>query len=336
MIVKTVSVLGAGGWGTALAIHLNNRTFKTRLWARNAEYAAWLKRYRENTKYLAGISIPESVKITADLPEALDGTDLIVLAVPSQFCRSVLIHVMASYPKDTPVVSVAKGIENETLLLPTEVVKDVIGRVRVGVLSGPSHSEEVARHLPTSVVASSKDADLMKTLQQVFTGDRLRVYTNPDLIGVEFGGASKNVIAIAAGICEGMGLGDNARAALVSRGLVEMARLGTAMGAKKNTFFGLSGMGDLVTTCYSPYGRNRDVGFRIGKGQKLSQVLNGMSKVAEGVQTSQSILQLAKKHNLEMPISHEVYRMLFEDKDPAAAVKDLMVRAPKSEVEDLI
>ncbi len=335
-MVKTITILGAGGWGTALAIHLNNRSYKVRLWGRNPEYVSWLRRYRENTKYLPGISISESIKLTSELPEALEETNLMVMAVPAQFCRSVLIHLMGALPKDTPIVSVTKGIENETLMLPSEIIKYTLGRVRVGVLSGPSHSEEVARHLPASVVVSSKDADLMKLLQSVFTGDRLRVYTNPDLVGVEFGGAAKNVVAIASGICEGMALGDNARAALVSRGLVEMARLGTAMGAKKNTFFGLSGLGDLVTTCYSPYGRNREVGFKIGKGTKLSQVLQGMAKVAEGVATAQSIVQLAKKHEVEMPISQEVYRMLYEDKDPAVAVKDLMLRTPKSEVEDLI
>lgn len=333
---KNVLVLGAGGWGTALAIHLHKKSFSVRLWGHRAEYVDWLRRYRENTRYLPGISIPQGIDITAELKSALNGTDVMVMAVPTQVCRSVLIHLVEHAHKDGVVVSVAKGIENETLLRPSEIIKDVLGKVRVAVLSGPSHSEEVARHLPASVVVASKDDDLSRSIQQAFASEHLRVYTNPDMVGVELGGGLKNVVAIAAGICDGLGLGDNAKSALLARGMIEIARLGVALGAKKSTFFGISGLGDLVTTCVSPFGRNREVGLKLGKGQKLAQILAGMEKVAEGVWTTRSARALARKHNIEVPITQEVYRVLFEDKDPAQAVRDLMLRTPKSEAEDLI
>ncbi|MBI3272934.1 MAG: NAD(P)-dependent glycerol-3-phosphate dehydrogenase [Planctomycetes bacterium] len=333
---KKVLVLGAGGWGTCLAIHLHRKGHQTRLWGHSAEYVEWLRRYRENTRYLPGISIPEDIEITSELRAAVEGLDLLVMAVPTQFCRSVLIHLVEFFPKDGAVVSVSKGIENDTLLRPSDIIRDVLGKVRVAVLAGPSHCEEIARCLPTIVVASSKDEDLSRQVQQTFVAEHLRVYTNPDMVGVEFGAAVKNVIAIAAGILDGLALGDNAKASLLSRGMIEIARLGVALGAKKNTFFGISGLGDLVTTCVSPYGRNREVGFRIGKGQKLSAVLSGMEKVAEGVWTTRSARALARKHNVDSPIIQEVFRVLYEDKDPAHAVRDLMVRSPKSEAEDLI
>ncbi|MBI5369032.1 MAG: NAD(P)-dependent glycerol-3-phosphate dehydrogenase [Planctomycetes bacterium] len=333
---KHVLVLGAGGWGTCLAVHLHRKGLDTRLWGHRPEYVDWLRRYRENTRYLPGVSIPEGIEICAELKPALAGIDYLVMAVPTQVCRSVLIHLVEHVHEGLAVVSVSKGIENETLLRPSDIIKDVLGKVRVAVLSGPSHAEEVARQLPTSLVAASKDDDLARQVQHLFSADSLRVYTNPDMVGVELGGAVKNVIAVAAGICDGLGLGDNAKASLLARGMIEIARLGVALGAKKSTFSGLSGFGDLVTTCVSGFGRNREVGMKIAKGQKLSEILAGTEKVAEGVWTTRSVRTLARKHNVDAPINLEVYRVLFEDKDPAQAVRDLMLRAPKSEAEDLI
>jgi len=228
-------------------------------------------------------------------------------------------------------VSVAKGIENRTLLRPSQIVSDVLGRAPVAALSGPSHAEEVARGLPTTVAVASRNAELARRVQRLFMTDRFRVYTNNDLVGVELGGAVKNIIAIAAGICDGLGLGDNAKAALLTRGLAEMIRLGVAMGARRETFAGLAGMGDLITTCMSPYGRNRAVGVQLGQGRKLKEILAGMEQVAEGVRTTRSVRALARRRGVEMPITEQCYRVLFRGKDPTRAVSDLMRRAAKDE-----
>lgn len=331
--MKHTLVFGAGGWGTALALVLRESRQNPVLVARREDFAAQLRADRENRTYLPGITLPPDLDIAAGVPD-LASAGLFVLAVPTQFVRAALAPLAGAFPHDLPVVSVVKGIEVGTLLRVSEVVRDVLGRVKVAVLSGPSHAEEVARRLPTAVVAASNYEGLAQQTQQAFMTERFRVYTHSDMKGVELGGAVKNVIAIAAGICDGMGLGDNAKAGLVARGLVEISRLGHAMGARKTTFYGISGMGDLVTTCYSPYGRNRAVGLAIGKGKKLGQILSEMKMVAEGVESTRSVLALARRHRVPMPIVEEVHRVLFEDKDPRAAVADLMTRGAKSEVED--
>ncbi len=328
----TFAILGDGAWGTAIALLLAaNPEHRVRLWSARAENARLLRERRENVRLLPGVPIPEAVHLTADVAEAAAGADLWVAAVPTVYLRSTLQPVAGALRGDRPVLSLAKGLENETFLRPTEILRQVLGVRHVAVLSGPSHAEEVSRGLPTTVVAASADLDLARWVQQCFSTDRFRVYTNLDLIGVELGGALKNVIGIAAGISDGLSFGDNAKAALLTRGLVEMARLGVALGAEHATFFGLAGLGDLLTTCVSRHGRNRHVGQRLARGEKLPDILAGMSMVAEGVYTTRSVHEKAARMGIEMPITEQVYRVLYESKDPRAAVNDLMLREPKGE-----
>lgn len=333
--MKRILILGDGGWGTALAIVLHEKGHLVTVWGHSHQYVEYLSKHRENTKYLPGVAIPNNLIITSDMSAALKGTEYIVTAVPTPFLRSVIKELKKYYTPAVPLVCVSKGIENDTLMCGSQIIRDVLGEQPIALLFGPSHAEEVARKLPTTVVASSQDLTLAKEIQHIFMTNRFRVYTNPDTIGIELGAALKNVIAIAAGICDGLGFGDNSKAALITRGLAEITRLGVAMGAKKSTFTGLTGLGDLITTCVSPYGRNRYVGEQIGKGRKLKEILTQMEQVAEGVLTTKSVCALADKYNIEMPITREVYKTLFEDKPPLHAVNDLMMRAPRSEVEEL-
>ena len=336
LLIKKITVIGNGGWGTTLAILLHKKGNEVTLWGADASYVDYLKEKRENVKFLKGIPIPEGICITSDISNKLMDAQLIVSATPTPYLRSVLMKFKDISVHGTPVVSVTKGIENDTLMRPSEVITNVLGKQPISLLLGPSHAEEVARGLPTTIVASSKDGTLARVVQEVFTTDRFRVYTNPDMIGVELGAAMKNVIAIAAGICDGLKFGDNSKAALISRGLVEISRLGIAMGAQRSTFSGLTGLGDLITTCISPYGRNRWVGEQIGKGKNLKEILEKMQQIAEGVWTTKSVMALSNKFKVEMPITKEIYDVLFTDKNPLEAVSDLMMRAPKSEVEELI
>ncbi|NUN49724.1 MAG: NAD(P)-dependent glycerol-3-phosphate dehydrogenase [Candidatus Brocadiae bacterium] len=331
--MKHVIVYGAGGWGTALALVLRAAGQHPVLYARRADFAARLRKERVNRDYLPGIHIPENLPIRTGLPD-LTAASLLVLAVPTQFVRESLTPIAKRFPRDLAVVSVVKGIEVGSLKRVSEVVRDVLGRVPVCVLSGPSHAEEVGRRLPTTVVAASTNHALARRVQRAFMTDRFRVYSHTDVKGVELGGAVKNIIAIAAGIGDGLGLGDNAKAALLSRGMVEISKLGRAMGARMTTFYGISGVGDLVTTCYSPWGRNRAVGLAIGRGKTLGQVLSEMKMVAEGIETTRSVRALSHRLRVPMPIVDEVYRVLFENKDPRRAVADLMTRGAKSEIED--
>lgn len=328
---KRITILGDGGWGTALAILLCGKGHHVTLWGNFPDYMAELKRTRENRKFLPGVTIPASVVLTDSISEALQSPQIAVAAIPVVYLRSALEKIKPHYPKRVPVVSIAKGIENDTLLRSSEIIAHVLGDVPIAMLLGPSHAEEVARRLPTSVVASSRDMSLAESIQGIFMTDRFRIYTNPDTVGVEIASAVKNVIAIASGICEGLGFGDNSKAALITRGLAEISRLGVAMGANPKTFGGLTGLGDLITTCISPYGRNRAVGMAIGKGKKLKEVLAGMDQVAEGVWTTKSALALAERHGVEMPITAQVFEVLFNDKDPLRAVSDLMMRGAKAE-----
>jgi len=332
---KEISVLGTGGWGTALSIVLHNKGHNVTLWGSTPDYVEHLKKHRENKKYLKGIEIPSDLKITSDIAEAQIETDLIVIAIPTPYVRKTIKPFKDHCLPGTPIVSVIKGIENETLMRGSEILRDVLGEQPIALLLGPSHAEEVARKLPTTVVIACNDIQVAKEIQDIFITERFRVYTNTDVIGVEIGTSVKNVIAIAAGICDGLGFGDNSKAALITRGLAEMTRLGVAMGGQRDTFSGLAGLGDLITTCVSPYGRNRLVGEQIAKGKKLSQILEEMDQVAEGILTTKSVCKLANKYNVEMPITKEIYNVLFEDKDPIKAVNELMVREPKSEIEEI-
>lgn len=332
---KKISVLGTGGWGTALAIVLHNKGHNVTLWGATPDYVEYLKKHRENKKYLKGIEIPSDLNITSDIAKTQIETDLIVIAIPTPYARKTIQPFKNHYLSGTPIVSVIKGIENETLMRGSEILRDVLGEQPIALLLGPSHAEEVARKLPTTVVIASKDIKLAKEIQDIFITERFRVYTNTDVIGVEIGASVKNVIAIAAGICDGLGFGNNSKSALITRGLAEITRLGIAMGGQRDTFSGLTGLGDLITTCVSPYGRNRLVGEQIAKGKKLSQLLEEMDQVAEGILTTKSVCKLANKYNVEMPITKEIYNVLFEDKDPIKAVNELMVREPKSEIEDI-
>ena len=334
-IKKRILVLGTGGWGTALSIVLHNKGHNVTLWGSTPDYVEYLKKHRENKKYLKGIEIPSDLEITSDIAKAQIETDLIVVAIPTPYVRKTIKPLENHYVLGTPIVSVIKGIENETLMRGSEILRDVFGEQPIALLLGPSHAEEVARKLPTTVVIACKNIKLTKEIQDIFITERFRVYTNTDVIGVEIGTSVKNVIAIAAGICDGLGFGNNSKAALITRGLAETMRLGVAMGGQRETFSGLTGLGDLITTCVSPYGRNRLVGEQIAKGKKLSQLLEEMDQVAEGVLTTKSVCKLANKYNVEMPITKEIYNVLFEDKDPIKAVNELMVREPKSEIEEI-
>lgn len=329
--MKNISIIGDGGWGTTLAILLSQKGYRLTIWGAFPDYVEIIRKKRVNTKFLPKIKIPKDIKITASLDEAVEGQDLIVLAVPSQYMRSVVTRLTAYKISDKVFVSVAKGIENRTLKRMSEVIYELLGRVQLAVLSGPTIAHEVAGGIPTTIVASSKDAELAKTAQAVFMTDRFRIYTNNDIVGVELGGSLKNIIAIAAGISDVLRFGTNAKAALLTRGLVEMARLGAAMGAKKETFYGLSGLGDLATTCISPFSRNRHFGEEIGRGKTLKEALGETEMIVEGVATTESAYQLAKKYKVEMPIVSQIYSVLNEKKDPKKAVHDLMTRSPKEE-----
>jgi glycerol-3-phosphate dehydrogenase (NAD(P)+) len=327
-----IGILGAGSMATACAVVLSeDADRRVTLWGHDAERAEQFQRTRENRPYLPGVTIGENVLVTSDVAAVLADVDLLLVAIPTKFLRVALAPLANLVPAGVPVVSVVKGIENGTFLRPTEIVVELLGARGTVALCGPSHAEEFARRLPCSVVAASSDLALAEHVQQVFTTDRFRVYTNTDVVGVELAGALKNVIAIAAGICDGLSLGDNAKAALLARGLVEMTRFGVAFGAEAETFSGLTGLGDLVTTCCSPHGRNRHVGEQLGRGRSLAEIEASMSSVAEGVTTTRSVYDLALRDGIEMPITAEVYHVLFDGKSPRDAIDDLMGRPLKEE-----
>ncbi|MFH1008669.1 MAG: NAD(P)H-dependent glycerol-3-phosphate dehydrogenase [Candidatus Latescibacterota bacterium] len=331
-----IGVIGAGGWGTALAILLAEKEHHVGLWQFEADQVQQMIQERENAVYLPGVEIPKQVLISSDLSDVVSDRDMVVFAVPCQFARLVARKAAPMLAEHAIVVNVAKGIENKTLKRMSELLLEEIGGLtpeRVATLSGPSHAEEVSRKIPTTVVAGSKDRSTAERIQDAFMTPTFRVYTNSDLVGVELGGALKNVIALASGICDGLGFGDNTKGALLTRGAAEITRLGTAMGACAETFAGLSGMGDLITTCISPHSRNRHVGEKIGKGESLDEVMGRMGgMVAEGVPTTRSTYRLAQELQVEMPITNQMYSVLFEGKTPQDAVFDLMVRDAKPEV----
>jgi len=330
-----IAVLGAGSWGTALAIVLTSNSHDVTLWSYRDQYTRDIIERRENSSFLPGISIPETISATSDLSTAVAGAEMIVTAIPSQFLRSVAQQLQGKQLDNVLVVNVAKGIENGTLMTMSEMLHDVLPslpREHVATLSGPSHAEEVSRKIATTVVAASIDLETSRKVQGVFMTPTFRVYMSTDLRGVELGGSLKNVIAIAAGIVDGANLGDNTKAALMTRGIVEITRVGMAMGAQEKTFSGLSGIGDLMVTCMSRHSRNRHVGVEIGKGRKLKDIVGEMVMIAEGVATTKSANDLARSKGVEVPIMVEVEKMLFEGKDPLEACHDLMTRDPKGEV----
>ncbi len=331
-MVGKVTVLGGGAMGTGCSILLCDRPGgSVTLWLRNPAEAAELARSRENRRLLPGVPIPDRVFITSDITQAAAGAELFVAAIPTAYLRQALAPLAPHIPPGRPVVSVIKGIENETFLRPSEIIRQVLGDRDVVALCGPSHAEEFTRRLPASVVVAGTNADLLTEVQTLFTTDRFRVYTNRDIVGVELAAALKNVVAIAAGICDGLHYGDNAKAALLTRGIVEISRFGVALGAEPATFVGLAGIGDLITTCFSSYGRNRRVGERLGQGARLPEILAEIHGVAEGVTTCRSVYGLAQKHGIDMPIITEVYRVLFEGKSPEAATNSLMLRPLRAE-----
>ena len=329
---ETVVVIGNGGWGTSLALLAHWAGCAVSVWGVEPDYVAETARTRTNPRYLPGVAIPEEVVLTSDAAEAARGATLLVSAVPTQFLRATMTRLRGAFPAGIAAVSVTKGLENGTLARPTEILRQTLGARGVAALSGPSHAEEVARGLPASVVVASDDAALAERVQRVFSGDSFRVYASEDVVGVELAAAVKNVIAIAAGISDGLGLGDNAKAALLTRGNAEITRLGRALGARPETFAGLAGIGDLITSCTSRHGRNRAVGERLGRGERIDDILRSMVQVAEGVRTAESVGGLARRHGVEMPISEQVRRILFEGQHPRAALAELMGRPLKAEV----
>jgi len=327
-----IVILGDGGWGTTLAILLARKGLKVTIWGAFPGNISYMDKNRENKKFLPGIKIPGGINLTGSLEDAVRNKDLIVLAVPSQYMRSVLKKVkQLEYPRKAIYLSVTKGIEIGTLKRISEVIRSELGAVKLAVLSGPTIAHEVVKGVPTVAVIASADRKINKFLQDIFMTDRFRIYTNKDVIGVELGGSLKNIIAIACGISDGLGFGANTKAAILARGLAEISRLGAAMGAGSRTFSGISGLGDLVTTCISPYSRNRLVGEKIGQGKSMQQVTSHMQMVAEGVPTARSARALSLKYKVDMPITKEVYNILYKNKPALKAFKDLMAREKKEE-----
>lgn len=332
--MSSITLFGAGSWGTALSVHLASAGRDVVLWARRPEVVEEIHRTSHNPTYLPELLIPSSVHITTDMEKAAKASDLWGVAVPSQNVRARMEALRPYAHEDVRMIALSKGIENETLLTMSQVLDDVfeaVPRAQIGALYGPSHAEEVAEGRPTAVVAAAPEENEARRIQKTFMTERLRVYINTDVLGVEIGGSAKNVLAIAAGIADGVSYGDNAKAALVTRGLAEIRRLGRALGANPQTFAGLAGIGDLVVTCMSQHSRNRYLGEQIAAGKSLDEVLDEMEMVAEGVRTTRSVYNLAKRHGIEMPITEAVHAILFDDKSPRKMVKRLMTRSAKHE-----
>lgn len=325
-----ISIIGAGSWGTTLACLLSDKGYDITLWVHEKDLADEINKTRINSVYLPDVKLPYEIKATNTIEDALKKARYIVNAVPAQYTRAVFKEAVSYLMDEAIIISVSKGIERGTLLTVSSILKE-LSHHTVAVLSGPSFAKEVIKKLPTAVTIATEDSNTGFILQEIFNMNSFRVYTHDDILGVELGGALKNVIAIAAGISDSLGFGNNSRASLITRGLAEMTRLGVAIGAKDKTFSGLSGIGDLVLTCTSPLSRNYTVGIKLGQGMKLKDILHEMKSVAEGVATAESAFELSKKYNIEMPIVEQVYKVLYEDKDPFFAAKDLMDRSLKSE-----
>ncbi len=330
-----IMVLGSGGWGTALAIMLAKNNHDVTLWSFMQEEYENLARDRENKQFLSGVKFPENLKLTYDMSLANDA-QLIVMATPSFAVASTAKKLCEYIKKGTIVVNVSKGIDRESGKRLSEVIEDAVGSIAdVAILSGPSHAEEVGREIPTTVVAASKKREVAETVQDVFMNEKFRVYITPDMIGVELGAALKNVIALCAGVCDGMGLGDNTKAALMTRGLTEMARLGVAVGGQSETFAGLAGIGDLIVTCTSMHSRNRRAGILIGEGATPEEAIKKIGAVVEGYYATQTGMMLAEKAGIEMPITQAAYDVLYNGKSPRDMMRSLMTRGKKSETEEV-
>ena len=327
-----VSVIGAGSWGTALAMLLAGNGHDTILWSHREEQAAELSKTREHKAKLPGVILPEELKITGNLELAAKERDVLVLAVPSVAVRETSKKLKACLLPGQLIVNVAKGIEAHTLTTLTDMIEEELPGVHACVLSGPSHAEEVSRGLPTTCVVGARDKKTAEYLQNIFMSPVFRVYISPDILGIELGGALKNVIALAAGTADGLGYGDNTKAALITRGITEIVRLGVAMGAKAETFYGLSGIGDLIVTCASKHSRNRKAGYLMGQGRTMEQAMTEVKMVVEGVYSAKAGLELSRKYQVEMPIIEQVNQVLFEGKEPGEAVRELMVRDKKIEI----
>ena len=331
---KEIVVIGDGAWGTVCALMLAENGLRVRLWSAFPDAAEETSRLRENRRFLPGYPLPANIEVTGQAADLFERAEMVISTVPTQFMRSVWTKLASELPPSLPICSVAKGIENGTLLRPTQILQDVLdchsGPRQVAALSGPSIAPEVAAHKPATVAVAGTHSELAEKTQQYFNRPYFRVYTNTDLIGVEIAGATKNVIAIAAGIIDGLSAGDNAKAALLTRGLVEITRLGMAPGAKAETFTGLAGMGDLVTTCISPLGRNRSFGEAIGRGKSVQEALASTTAVVEGVATTISVVELAARHCVDMPLTQAVHRVI-NGQSPAEAIKQLMSRPLKAE-----
>jgi glycerol-3-phosphate dehydrogenase (NAD(P)+) len=329
-----VAVIGAGSWGTALALELSSIGHTTRLWAYEDDVVESIRVHRENKIFLPGIKFPEGIIATTNLPYAIDQAEFVLTVMPSHVCRSLYEQMLPCLRPEMIFVSATKGLEMESLMRMSEVIRSVLARrfaPRLAVLSGPSFAREVARGDPTAVVVASQDRNLAQRVQKEFSSKTLRLYASNDIIGVEMGGAVKNVIALAAGVIEGLGLGHNPKAALITRGLAEMTRLACACGGRSETLAGLAGMGDLVLTCTGNLSRNRHVGAELGKGRKLSEIMQAMHEVAEGVVTTDAALSLARRHDVEMPITHQMQRILQDQISPRDAIRELMERSLKNE-----
>jgi glycerol-3-phosphate dehydrogenase (NAD(P)+) len=330
--MKNISIIGDGAMGSVCAMLLCEKGFSVRMWGYDAAQLGEIEKRRENYKFLPGYKLPGSLIFEPRDSEIFKNTELVVSVVPCQYMRQVWKRLAGFANLKTPIVSTAKGIENDTLLRPSQILSDILGKdIKIAVLSGPTIADEIARKLPATATAACEDENLAKMVQETFNTSYLRVYRNTDIVGVELAGAMKNVIAIAAGIIDGIKIGDNAKAALLCRGLAEITRLGIALGAKEQTFAGLSGLGDLVTTCISPMGRNRSFGQRIGKGASVKDAIAATQSVVEGITTCKSVIGLAQKHKIDMPITEAVYQILFKDKSVSAAIGELMARQLKSE-----
>lgn len=333
---KSVGVLGGGSWGSALAILLANKNYNVDMWMRRKEQVDQIKKTGYNKKYLPDSLFPHNLGLTDDLELAIKGKDIILMSVPTHGVREVLNNAKAYINKNQIIVNVSKGIENESLLRISEIVGEILPNNKFAVLSGPSHAEEVSKDLATTVVVASTDKSVAEYIQDVFITPKFRVYTNPDVIGVELGGSIKNVIALAAGISDGLKFGDNTKAAIMTRGIFEMSKLGLAMGARAETFSGLSGVGDLIVTCTSMHSRNRRAGILIGEGYSVDEAIEKVGMVVEGIKTTKSAYKLAEKYAIDMPITCELYNLLYNGADVAQSVSNLMLREKKHEMENVV
>lgn len=329
-----IGIIGAGSWGIALSVLLHNNGHEITVWSILEDEINMLKTEHEHKDKLPGVKLPEDMVFTTSLPEAIEGKDILVLAVPSPFTRSTSHNMKPYVAYGQIIVNVAKGIEEHTLMTLSQIIEEEVPQANVAVLSGPSHAEEVGRGIPTTIVVGAKTRETAEYIQNVFMSDVFRVYISPDVLGIELGAALKNVVALAAGIADGLGYGDNTKAALITRGITEIARLGTAMGGKFETFCGLSGIGDLIVTCASMHSRNRRAGILIGQGKTMEEAMAEVKMVVEGVYSAKAAKALAEKYHVELPIIEQVNEVLFNGKSAAVAVKDLMIRDKKIEHQD--